>query len=122
MSKTPSTPRRAICRTSWLTTDEWYGFHANPRDSVHVLLTLDETSYEPGDGAMGTNHPVAWCHEHEGGRAFYTALGHTKESYRDPRGTSRRHRLGAGAGSRRWALGKRQLAGETCPGALDFWE
>jgi type 1 glutamine amidotransferase len=69
---------------SWHRTDEWYGFSRNPRGKVRVLLTLDEASYAPGEGAMGPDHPVAWCHEHDGGRAFYTALGHTKESYDDP--------------------------------------
>jgi type 1 glutamine amidotransferase len=68
---------------SWRRTDEWYAFRENPRDTARVLLTLDESSYEPGDGAMGADHPLAWCHDFEGGRAFYTALGHTKESYRE---------------------------------------
>jgi type 1 glutamine amidotransferase len=68
---------------SWRRSDEWYAFHENPRGEVRVLLTLDESSYEPGEGAMGADHPLAWCHDFEGGRAFYTALGHTDESYRD---------------------------------------
>jgi type 1 glutamine amidotransferase len=66
---------------SWRRIDEWYGFHESPRARVRVLLTLDESSYEAGDGAMGADHPLSWCHEYEGGRSFYTALGHTKESY-----------------------------------------
>lgn len=63
--------------------DEWYNFVTNPRsqDGVHVLLTVRETSYEGGD--MGADHPIAWCHEFEGGRVFYTALGHFDEAYRD---------------------------------------
>src|SRR5688500_3526449 len=32
---------------------------------------------------MGDRHPFAWYHEFDGGRAFYTAGGHTKESYSD---------------------------------------
>jgi type 1 glutamine amidotransferase len=68
----------------WRRTDEWYGFHERPGPKARALLALDETSYEPGDGGMGSDHPVAWCHEFEGGRAFYTALGHTKESYEEP--------------------------------------
>lgn len=67
----------------WSRTDEWYGFRENPRANVNVLLTLDESSYSPGDGAMGADHPIAWYHEYAGGRAFYTALGHTIESYQD---------------------------------------
>lgn len=70
--------------TPWRRTDEWYAFRANPRQNVHVLLSLDETSYAPGEANMGGDHPVAWRHEHDGGRGFYTALGHTSESYSDP--------------------------------------
>lgn len=70
---------------SWMRTDEWYGFRTNPRSAVHVLLSLDESSYSPGEGAMDGDHPIAWYHEYEGGRAFYTALGHTAESYSEPR-------------------------------------
>lgn len=66
----------------WSRTDEWYNFRSDPTDSIRVLLTLDETSYE--GGTMGARHPIAWVHEHDGGRAFYTALGHTRESYSDP--------------------------------------
>ena len=68
----------------WRRTDEWYNFRSNPRPDVDVLLTLDESSYAPGSGAMGSDHPIAWCHEYEGGRSFYTALGHTDASYSDP--------------------------------------
>ena len=68
--------------TSWTRTGEWYNFRTDPTDSVDVLLTLDEASYE--GGTMGEAHPIAWTHEYDGGRAFYTGLGHTKEGYADP--------------------------------------
>jgi cytochrome c len=70
--------------TIWTRTDEWYGFETNPRASVNVLLSLDESSYAPGASAMGGDHPIAWTHEYEGTRVFYTALGHTEESYSEP--------------------------------------
>jgi type 1 glutamine amidotransferase len=85
----PSTaglPRR------WTRTDEWYNLARNPRPSVHVLAAVDETSYSPGPGAMGADHPTAWWHAYQGGRAWYTAGGHTAESYADP--LFRRHLLG----------------------------
>lgn len=66
----------------WKRKDEWYSFKANPRSRVHVLATVDEASYQ--GGTMGKDHPITWCHEYGGGRAFYTALGHTKESYSEP--------------------------------------
>jgi type 1 glutamine amidotransferase len=59
--------------------DEWYNFRELPGPEVDVLATIDESTYE--GGTMGANHPIAWAHEYEGGRAFYTGFGHTIESY-----------------------------------------
>ncbi len=67
----------------WRRTDEWYNFRSNPRGVVHVLATLDETTYYSG-GNMGNDHPIAWCQAVEGGRSWYTAMGHTSESYAEP--------------------------------------
>lgn len=80
----PLHPATALLPSPWRRTDEWYAFQTNPRASVHVLLSLDERSYSPGDANMDGDHPIAWCHEYDGGRAFYTALGHTSESFSDP--------------------------------------
>jgi type 1 glutamine amidotransferase len=45
-------------------------------------MTIDERTYK--GGIMGADHPIAWYHEYDGGRAWYTALGHTSESYYEP--------------------------------------
>jgi type 1 glutamine amidotransferase len=74
----------------WTWTDEWYDFKSNPRPHVQVLLTLDETSYQ--GGGMGADHPLAWEHEFEGGRAWYTALGHEPATFASP--AFRSHLLG----------------------------
>ncbi|MCW5942128.1 MAG: ThuA domain-containing protein [Fimbriimonadaceae bacterium] len=66
----------------WQRRDEWYDFKSNPRSQVHVLATLDEKTYQ--GGKMGDDHPTVWCHEFDGGRAWYTAGGHTNESYAEP--------------------------------------
>lgn len=66
---------------TWERTDEWYNFREAPRD-VGVLIRIDESSYD--GGANGGEHPMAWYHEMGTGRAFYTALGHTEESYEEP--------------------------------------
>lgn len=82
--------------------DEWYNFKANPSASVTVLLRLDESTYDPNNGAsggMGADHPIAWYHEYDGGRAWYTGLGHRSELYQDTRFTQ--HLLGG----LRWAAG-----------------
>ncbi|HZU03625.1 MAG TPA: ThuA domain-containing protein, partial [Ktedonobacteraceae bacterium] len=75
-------PSTVMLPAKWVRTDEWYNFATNPRGSVHVLMTIDETTYR--GGVMGTDHPIAWYHEFDGGRAWYTALGHTSESYNEP--------------------------------------
>ncbi len=68
----------------WDRFDEWYNFRTNPRDSVHVLASLDETTYSAGSGAMGAEHPTAWCQVYDGGRSWYTGGGHTDQSYAEP--------------------------------------
>lgn len=65
----------------WVRTDEWYNFK-EVDEGIIVLLSLDENSYE--GGTMGSFHPVAWYREFGGGRSFYTALGHTGSTYKDP--------------------------------------
>ncbi len=66
----------------WNRTDEWYNYSVNPRANVHVLAVVDEASYE--GGAMGHDHPIAWAHLYDGGRSWYTGMGHTVQSYSDP--------------------------------------
>jgi cytochrome c len=82
----PSTAFLPQPPAAWVRTDEWYNFDRNPRGDVHVLLTIDESSYS--GGTMGADHPIAWCRESGGalgfGRAWYTAGGHTVESYSEP--------------------------------------
>ncbi|MFF9216776.1 lectin [Streptomyces viridosporus] len=83
--------------TTWQRTDEWYDYRTNPRTTAHVLASLDESSYS--GGSMAGDHPIAWCKDYQGGRAFYTGGGHTDESYAEP--AFRRHLLGG----IRWAAG-----------------
>ncbi|HEY6887113.1 MAG TPA: PKD domain-containing protein [Solirubrobacter sp.] len=58
----------------------------SPRTSgVHVLATVDESTYdEVDDSADADDHPVIWCSNFDGGRVWYTALGHTQASYSEP--------------------------------------
>jgi cytochrome c len=66
---------------TWVRKDEWYNYKSISPD-IKVIYNLDETSYQGGEN--GDKHPIAWYHDFAGGRAFYTGLGHTKESYQDP--------------------------------------
>jgi uncharacterized protein len=70
-------------------TDEWYNFFNYPH-GVKFLLTIDETSLAAPPGGKNTNHPghgafhpQAWCQYYDGGRSFFTALGHDSKSYTD---------------------------------------
>ena len=64
----------------WRRRDEWYNYK-NLSPDVNILLKIDESTYE--GGTNGKNHPMAWYHTYDGGRAFYTGSGHTKETYRE---------------------------------------
>ena len=78
----PSHPSTKGLPASWERTDEWYNFRSNPRGVAHILATLDETTYS--GGKMGDDHPIVWCQAIDSGRSWYTALGHTSESYAEP--------------------------------------
>lgn len=75
-------PSTAHLPTRWSRTDEWYNFKATPRAKVHVIASLDESSFH--GGTMKGDHPVAWWREAGKGRFWYTALGHTEASYAEP--------------------------------------
>jgi type 1 glutamine amidotransferase len=74
----------------FLWTEEWYEFGPPTSDKLKFLLSVDEKTYKPaadwgakkGHG-MGDFHPVSWYQDYDGGRAFYTALGHLPGSYSD---------------------------------------
>ena len=86
----------------WTRTDEWYNFQSVPAGTVNILATLDESTYT--GGTMGANHPIVWSHLFDGGRAWYTALGHTTASYSEPLFLA--HLLGGIL----WAAGRTELA------------
>jgi len=66
----------------WSRVDEWYNFAATPRSKVNIIASLDEKSFH--GGTMGSDHPVVWTRTIGKGRLWYTALGHTEESYTEP--------------------------------------
>lgn len=74
-------PATSFLPDRWERFDEWYNYKSIQPD-IKVLALLDESSYEGGKN--GDHHPIAWYHSFDGGRAFYTGLGHTKESYSEP--------------------------------------
>jgi len=73
----------------WIKTEEWYNFKSiNP--DINVLIVVDETSYQ--GGTNGDTHPISWYHNFDGGKSFYTAMGHGAETFQEPK--FRKHLLG----------------------------
>jgi type 1 glutamine amidotransferase len=77
----PKDPATKNLPPRWAHKDEWYNFRQLPQ-GVHVLFTVDESTYK--GGKHGSYHPLAWYHPYDGGRAFYTAIGHFSDFYADP--------------------------------------
>lgn len=63
--------------------EEWYNWKANPTGRVHTLLQV-----KMRDGIQGitqdVDHPISWCQNYDGGRSWYTMIGHGSERYSDP--------------------------------------
>jgi len=69
----------------WDVNDEcYYTTDINP--DIHVLTVHDLSTVTDPDkpNIYGTVFPSTWCHEFDGGREWYTALGHDSETYSDP--------------------------------------
>jgi uncharacterized protein len=84
----------------WQHKDEWYNFKDFNKD-VNVLIRIDEKSYKGGEN--GDFHPISWYHNYDGGRAFYTALGHTDEDF-----TSDKNFLNDVLGGIEYAMGRKK--------------
>jgi type 1 glutamine amidotransferase len=96
-------PSTSFLPDTWKWEDECY-FVNNLNPDIHVLLAADLLTIEdenkdeyPGK-TFGDLFPIAWYHEYDGGREWYTALGHKPEHYSDS--LFKRH-LGGGI---RWIL------------------
>ncbi|WP_331272344.1 ThuA domain-containing protein [Motilibacter aurantiacus] len=85
------TPATAGLPDRWTREEEWYNFRTNPTGTVRVLANVDETTYNPrgysvpgGSAPMGNPHPISWCQNYDGGRSFYTAVGHKGVYFSEP--------------------------------------
>ena len=99
-SRTATSPPRPVSRPAGPRTDEWYNYQHpttpvvngnttvadySPRARhVKVLATVDESTYDEQDGnTVDDDHPIAWCSDFDGGRSWYTGMGHTQASFSD---------------------------------------
>lgn len=65
----------------WERAEEWYNFDRSMRGKVHVLVSVDESTYDPGPDAMGADHPISWCRDVGLSRVWATAMGHDSAAY-----------------------------------------
>lgn len=93
----PNHPSTEFLGERWKVSDEcYYSNHLNP--DINVLLSADMTTVEDKkkseypNNIFGHYFPICWSHQFEGGRQWYTALGHDAETYDDP--TFRKHLRG----------------------------
>jgi type 1 glutamine amidotransferase len=107
----PEHPATKHLGRTWAWADECY-FFTNVNPDIRILLALDTKTLSdaklqtaPGQKSHGV-FPLAWCHEFDGGRQFYTSLGHKIEYYSDP--VFRQHILGG----IRWAMGETTAQGK----------
>jgi uncharacterized protein len=68
---------------SFITKDEWYLYDKSPRPIVHVLASIDESTYDPPKDKKMGDHPVIWTNEHVKARNIYIAMGHFPELFKD---------------------------------------
>jgi len=60
----------------FLSRDQWYIYNKSPRPNVHVLASIDETTYSPPRTTKMGDHPVIWTNEHVKARNIFIAMGH----------------------------------------------
>jgi len=63
--------------------EEWYTYDKSPRPNVHVLASVDESTYSPQTSIKMGDHPVVWTNEHYKARNVYIFMGHHGELFQN---------------------------------------
>jgi uncharacterized protein len=61
--------------------EEWYTYDKSPRPNVHVIASVDESSYAPNSDIKMGDHPVIWTNEHVKARNIYIFMGHSPDLF-----------------------------------------
>jgi type 1 glutamine amidotransferase len=64
--------------------DEWYTYDKSPRPNVHVIASVDESSYIPFSAIKMGDHPVIWSNERFPARNLYIFMGHSPDLFDNP--------------------------------------
>ena len=63
--------------------EEWYTYDKSPRNNVHVLASVDESSYVPGSDIKMGDHPVVWTNENFPAHNIYIFMGHGPDLFQN---------------------------------------
>ena len=61
--------------------EEWYTYDTSPRPNVHVLASVDESTYTPSTDLKMGDHPVIWSNEQVKARNIYIFMGHRPDHF-----------------------------------------
>ena len=61
--------------------EEWYTYNKSPRSRVHVIASVDESSYSPVSEIKMGDHPVIWTNTNFAARNIYIFMGHSPELF-----------------------------------------
>ena len=64
-------------------TEEWYTYNKSPRPNVHVIGSVDESTYKPDSKVKMGDHPVIWTNDHFKSRNVYIFMGHSPELFQN---------------------------------------
>lgn len=59
--------------------EEWYTYDKSPRPNVHVIASVDESSYTPNSDIKMGDHPVIWTNTNVAARNVYIFMGHSPD-------------------------------------------
>jgi uncharacterized protein len=91
---------KSLPRSFTIENEEWYTWNRSPRPGVHVLASVDESTYTPGTTVKMGDHPVVWSNEHVKARNIYIFMGHHPELFQNTAFTTLFHN------SILWAAGR----------------
>lgn len=74
---------KGIPSSFFVNTEEWYTYDKSPRPNVHVLASVDESTYEPASKIKMGDHPVVWTNKHFASRNVYIFMGHSPELFQN---------------------------------------
>jgi uncharacterized protein len=75
---------KGVPRSFTIDKEEWYTYNQSPRPNVHVIASVDESSYTPATDIKMGDHPVIWSNEHVAAKNIYIFMGHAPELFDNP--------------------------------------